>query len=286
MAIIPSGQVGAADGIAALICGLPKAARERAFLVMLVAYFDDSGSQKQGPVMVVAGWVARVTPWIEFSDQWQALLDEKPGLGYFKLREASRCEEQFGRFRPKQRDDRVLKFLSLVRKYVAFGVVSSFNWSELKTAQKETTAMIFDPYQVLFHGIMATVVYEVLKIDPNARILFVFDIQGAAGRRAEMILERVLPILPPRLRNAVMGVSELDDKEILPLQAADALAWMMRRHAEKNPTCKPDLGDFFDYNVEPYLEPLRGHPPRVHTHYPIARFRKMIADHNEGKVLS
>jgi hypothetical protein len=123
--------------IGALVCGLPKAVRERVFLAMLVAYFDDSGSGKEGPVMVLAGWIARFTPWMDFSDRWEELLNETPRLGYFKLKEAIRLEEQFGRLKPKQRNDRVFRFCSTIEKYAGLGIVASFRWDDLKTAQAE-----------------------------------------------------------------------------------------------------------------------------------------------------
>jgi hypothetical protein len=250
---------------------------------MLVAYLDDSGSNKEGPVMVLAGWVSRFIPWMDFSDEWQLVLDECPKLRYFKLKEAVRREEQFGRLSPKQRDERTLKFFSLIQKHVGFGVVASFRWSDLKIAQRECPPdMALDSYQVLFHGIMATVVYEVLRIDSNGRVLFVFDVQGGSGRNAEAVFNWVRPRLPERLRKAVIGISEVDDEIILPVQAADSLAWLMRRHADKNPRCTADLGDWRP--MESYLEPLRS-IPRIHTHYPLERLRKIIEDYKRGGVL-
>jgi hypothetical protein len=241
---------------------------------MLAAYIDDSGSEKQGPVMVLAGYVARFTRWMNFSDEWQTALDEQPKLAYFKLKEALRLEEQFGRLRPQQRDARVFKFCSIIRKYVDFGIVSSFRWADLEAVKKEFPEEFpLEGYSVLFNGTMSGVLNGILKDDPNARLLFVFDEQGTAGHLGTRIFDRMVDSLSPDEQKAIMGVSHVDDKTVFPLQAADTLAWLMRRHAFSNPNCANDLGDWRP--EKPCLEPLRS-IPRYHTHYPKKRFQSIF----------
>jgi hypothetical protein len=243
---------------------------------MLIAHIDDSGSNKQGPIMVLAGYVARLTRWMGFNEEWQTALDEKPKLAYFKIKEAIRLEEQFGRFKPEQRDDRVFKLCSIIQKYVDFGVVASFKWSVFQQAQSVAPRTFFQPYGTLFHGMMSGVLNRILDADPYARLLFVFDEQGAAGHLASKIFDAIFPELNPREQKALMGVSHLSDQDVLPLQAADCLAWLMRRHAQDHPNCDEDLADWEP--PKPYLEPLRP-IPRLHTYYPIERFRNILRMH-------
>jgi hypothetical protein len=249
---------------------------------MLVAYIDDSGSNKQPPVMGLAGYVARLTAWMDFSDQWQAALNETPKLAYFKIKEAIRLEEQFGRFKPAQRDERVFKLCSIVKKYVNFGIVASFKWSAFETARAECPTNFLLPYSVLFNGMMSGVLNTVLRGDPDARMLFVFDEQGASGQLAAKIFDSIRSEFNPNEQKALLGVSHVDDEVILPLQAADCIAWLMRRHSLDNPNCEDDLADW-----EPskrYLEPLRS-IPRLHTHYPLERFRRIIDMYKKDRTI-
>jgi hypothetical protein len=128
---------------------------------------------------------------------------------------------------------------------------------------------------------MTTSIRELLELHENERFLFVFD-NHVAGGNAELVFDRVKLRLPAKFQKAVIGTSHVDDKQILPLQAADALAWIMRRHAAENPSCDADLGDWTP--TKDYLEPLRA-IPRMHTHYPIERLRKIISDFKAGKML-
>jgi hypothetical protein len=62
---------------------------------MWQAYIDDSGHRQHAPVMVLAGFVATVSQWRVFSDEWQQMLDMKPGIKYFKMNEAATAKGQF-----------------------------------------------------------------------------------------------------------------------------------------------------------------------------------------------
>lgn len=228
--------------------------------------------------MVLAGYIARLTPWTDFSQEWQIALDEKPKLAYFKIKEAIRLEEQFGRFKPEQRDERVFKLCSIIRKYVNFGIVASFKWSVFQQAQSEAPRYFFQPYGVLFHGMMSSVLNRILDADRYARIVFVFDEQGKAGHVAIKTFDAIFPDLNPREKKALMGVSHVSDLDVLPLQAADCLAWLMRRHAQEHPNHDEDLADWEP--PKPYLEPLR-QIPRLHTYYPIQRFRNILNMHKK-----
>ena len=72
----------------AFVCGLPSKSRDKRFLMMWQAYIDDSGHRQHASVMVLAGFVAAVPQWKVFSDEWQQMLDMKPGIKYFKMNEA------------------------------------------------------------------------------------------------------------------------------------------------------------------------------------------------------
>ena len=212
---------------------------------MLVVYIDDSGSNKQEPVMVLAGYVAGFTSWIDFSDEWQAVLDEYPKVGYFKIREAIRLEEQFGRLKPRQRDERVLNLCSIIAKRVAFGVVASFKWNDFKIAAQEC------PEVVLKNGYLRLTACKVATVLNQLHQCLMF-VQCESTTSFSMSCLRAGGIADTVFRSG-NGVRTDEGPRrgcehpiwtmamSLPLQAADCLAWLMRRHVFKNLQCATDF---------------------------------------------
>jgi hypothetical protein len=49
------------------------------------AVVDDSGSEPQSRVFVLAGLVSTNAGWAEFANDWRAVLEEPPALDYFKM---------------------------------------------------------------------------------------------------------------------------------------------------------------------------------------------------------
>ena len=77
---------------------LPSDERE-GMLLMLRAYFDDSGSHADSEIVTIGGLVGTVAQWTEFDDRWKALLAEplpgKPRLvPIHKQQFLQRCKGQ------------------------------------------------------------------------------------------------------------------------------------------------------------------------------------------------
>jgi hypothetical protein len=89
--------------------------------MVLQIFVDDSGSEPQAPYFVLGGFVAPPLPnWFDFSNEWQAVLDQAPKLEYFKMNEAATFTGQFERQRgwnEKNRDARVIDLAYLVRRF-------------------------------------------------------------------------------------------------------------------------------------------------------------------------
>ena len=104
---------------------------------MLAAHIDDSGSQGEGPVFVLAGYVAYTDQWKKFSDQWQMALDTRPRLKVAKINHAVRLEEGWGRMNGKQRDERMKLFSAIIHRHVWSGIVVSSGWDDLRRLKRE-----------------------------------------------------------------------------------------------------------------------------------------------------
>jgi hypothetical protein len=114
-------------------------------------------------------------------------------------------------------------------------------------------------------GSMSTIPTQPFKAMPSPRVYFVFDDHKKEATLAERSMDARLPSLLEKEQQAFMGLSDMDDGEILPLQVADSMAWLMRRHAFENPNGAQDLGDWKPNRR--YFNPLAG-IPRLVTYYP------------------
>lgn len=223
----------------------------------LQAFIDDSGGtdKNQHPYFVLGGFVSSEERWAEFSSDWQVVLDMEPRLEYFKMSEAGYLSKQFamrkGWTKPL-RDERLKRFVEVARSYPIFRTSVSIDKgafyqhvASLKVRKPAPTAG--DPYFLAFHklvlGLPLLQAGNISSLAAEGRIDFIFDNQGVTGARASVAWENLKQNVLPKLEmNGVPNVLPFlgsppiyrDEKEFLPLQAADLYAWHVRKHVRNN----------------------------------------------------
>jgi len=235
----------ASEYVWALVAGFPRAQREQRLLMILQAHIDDSGSEPDSPLFVLAGFVARAADWAKFSDEWRAALDQPPRLEYFKMKEAHSMRGQFDRrhgWNEAKRDDRLITFTRLIRKYAIARIHGSMWHADFNACVKslpvpERKFATDHPYWLLFMRLVLTLSVFGHRIGINDPCEFICDEQGGISEEIlawwptfkKMVADTATPSgsdLPPRI-----GTHPIfrDDKKFLPLQAADLYAWQLRR---------------------------------------------------------
>jgi hypothetical protein len=211
--------------------------------VTLRAYIDDSGSDGKGPIFVLGGFVAPVGRWLAFSDEWKAALTQPPALEYFKMKEAARLRDQFDPrkgWTPDLRDRRINDLSDIIHKYASFrlsGMIRHRDFNNyIKSVPAPERGLVTDtPYVFLFMLMNIAIAYASEEHRIAEPVDFICDNQegmeeeiahywamngslweGNLYRPARELVFKTLPIF----RN---------DREFLPLQAADLYAWQMRR---------------------------------------------------------
>ncbi|MFP5447393.1 MAG: DUF3800 domain-containing protein [Alphaproteobacteria bacterium] len=213
--------------------------------VILRGHFDDSGSNANEPMYVLAGFLAPLEAWAEFSDAWRIELDRpRPcggkGIDYFKANEAHRLKAQFEGWSESDRDDRVRALAEIIPKHATNRVSAHISRSEFERAmvrmraemprQDKNFPLTLDPYFLLFYQLVISVstVRRLAGLGDDCE--YIFDNQGALGDRTSGYWENVKANLSDVLRPwAGQKPQHGDDKVILPLQAADMYAWNWRR---------------------------------------------------------
>jgi hypothetical protein len=202
----------------------------------LQAVVDDSGKGVK-PVYVLAGFVLSAYQWIVFAEHWQAILDAAPKIPYFKMHEAWHLSEQFSRFSTQQRDEKVTKFVSLIIEYRPLALKEVIHHSMYDRVFKGKIAPGMDyPYLLPCSNIVGTLARYQYNNEwhPNDPVDFIFDEQGKESDKVQRVWSYGLQFVPLVLKPLIGGKPiNRNDKDFLPLQAADLFAWHVRRFYEE-----------------------------------------------------
>jgi len=219
--------------VVSFVCGRPERDWHFTRFMIFSAFIDDSGSDRSSASkdFVLAGFLASAPVWIEFVKEWIAALDEDPAIEYFKLKEAVRRQDQFRPFTVDQRDARVIRMLDIIRKYKLNGIVHSISYDLFDDLLKGKMAPEFDnPYFGAFMDVTLGLAARRREFASKHDLQFFFDEQSTLGDVADLWYRRFRAILPAEDQSHLApNVRFEDDKKFLPLQAADTLAWTVRR---------------------------------------------------------
>jgi len=200
---------------------------------MLKAFIDDSGSGGDSPWYVLAGYIGTVEGWDSLEGQWQSILEQPPKLEYFKASEAEslRPDGQWAGVTEAQRDLKLDAFTEVIRCYARVAIHVRVKQADYDEVVKHAVAPKFDnPYFFLFGGIITAMIGMEKRFGQNEPMEFVFD--NMADRKR---FERPSMLVYGELQNMayfagrIANVIYRDEKVFLPLQAADLLAWQVRR---------------------------------------------------------
>jgi len=214
---------------------LPTGERE-GFLMMLCAYFDDSGTHADSDVVVMGGLIGTVEQWDRFERAWAArLADPLPGCGKppLKMFHLSACSNRrpkggFEDYSDAEQDAVIHDFRQIILDCMLTSTATAIDrraWDEL----------IVGPYRdVLGSAItqcFADCIAETVRIaNPKPavdNIAVVFD-RGIWSERLQIIGDEwAYPLARPR----IVSVNFAAVSDILPLQGADIVATENYWHA-------------------------------------------------------
>jgi hypothetical protein len=208
------------------------------------AVIDDSGSEPKSPTFILAGLVAPFGAWIAFIAEWRAILDKSPKLDYFKMSEAGSMTEQFHPSRgwtETLRDTRVLELAQVAAKYGAIRIHASIKHDDFEryiasVPAPERKLSIDRPYLLMFLQIIMALATGGDQFGLCGACDYIFDEQGAFGEEAlnwwPNFKQSINAIARSDIKKFIGNRPMFrDEKDFLPLQAADLYAWHIRKHA-------------------------------------------------------
>jgi hypothetical protein len=210
--------------------------------VILKAFADDSGNSDLSNYYALAGYVMQEPAWERFADEWDATLKARPYP--IKCFKAADAESGMGYFSGVPREFRKLAVKELSRVIEHFSPLAIYTylrWDDYNAIVSGNVPVAMDsPYAVLFYQLIRTVHdFQLRQVEENPhwglhRTEWVFDEQGEVGIRVGGWYEGLKRNAPKPYRCMFGNRPDFrSDEEILPLQAADMLAWNICRELER-----------------------------------------------------
>lgn len=233
--------------IRSLMVGYSHVVRSHRQIAMLKCYMDDSGSDEQpSGVFILAGYVMEELRWEDFAEKWDAQLKRDPPIDYFRMADAESGGGEFEGIDSPFRKMKVRDLALVIQSCYPTPLAVRLRWDQYNDIVKGNVPKEFEnPYAILFFQTMRgncelqikfNNLYGSLPMPPGVEIglkpvEFIFDEQGAITEAQCLDWYFKLRDKLPEPHRTMVGNTPrfLDDRKINPLQAADMLAWHLRR---------------------------------------------------------
>lgn len=238
------------------LSGLPEAKRKRWRILTMKyqAFIDDSGGKRQGRWMALSGLFGEATAFADLADKWERNLagPYPPGrISYFKMDEAVTKTGEFNSWSDEHRDAKVWQLARLIDRddllqigaLLSIGAFEKFApmWRQFK--EPKVYSSMDEPYVLLAQQVFTTAITEAVARHASTPMDIFFDIQTRFKETLNRAFNDMLEMestYPERRAVMPHHLMMRDDREFLPLQAADLLAGELRLCAEDYPD-NPDF---------------------------------------------
>jgi hypothetical protein len=216
-------------------------------------YGDESGSHGKG-TYVIAGYMATAYNWEQFKVDWEAALAESPSIPYFHRGPNHHGDKPFDGWDEQTREAKLYRMIRVFEKFPGriVELSSTIAWGDYEAVKTAPLGEVLsNPYYCCLHGVVSLALQWVKDKGEGADIDFIFDYQfqhqAEAVKQFTHIRQRFSDV--PEVSTRMSGICFMDDERVAGLQAADLIAWQLRRDLVKP---KEDGG-----KSRPELEKLR-----------------------------
>lgn len=202
-------------------------------IMVLQAFIDDS--YRADSFFVLGGYVATAEQWSLFARDWEEMLPyatrSSSGQWHFKMSEMAANADRL---------KRVPAFLNIIDKYDLIPLASCISYADLRAAANRIYSLntvinfmaICNPYMIAFKLLMEAFHggrSQITSVPSDEPVNFIFDNQA----EKEAVI-RSWDRYTSGKNGWLFGATPRfeDDKQFLPLQAADCLAWLVRKWYE------------------------------------------------------
>lgn len=240
------------------------------FMIEMRAYFDESGTTEASPVFCMAGFIISRGASEQMSERWQTMLD-KYHLPCFHMTDCANGAPPFDALSMNERIEAEKEAISIIRDTITYGFAVTLKPSEYDKTVPHSPE-IGSPYSLCAHTCLTAVRGWANNFKFDGSISYIFEAGHKSQGEANGIMTRIFkrPNLRAEHRYAEHGFAE--KTVVLPLQAADIIAWQWftenkRRLEGKRPHPRKDY-------VELMIKPM----PTGAKYHAIDFTPKLLAD--------
>jgi Protein of unknown function (DUF3800) len=207
-------------------------------IFMLVAYFDDSGTHDASEIVVMGGLIGTEAQWAVFERAWKDKLKEplpgKPPLRRFHMHDCEGEHGEFAKYSRAERDAVTHDFRQIIIDAKMHGnatAVSRPDWDRLIVPP--LLYLFGDAERWCFNACVSWAIKWAEHGSPDKLVRLVFDerphrtkLHEAVAVMHQRFYNGDLPNLPK-----LVGAYFLRSELVVPLQAADMVAWETYRYA-------------------------------------------------------
>jgi hypothetical protein len=202
-------------------------------LAFLQAFTDDSASEKGDRRLFLAGYLNSAEKWALFSEAWDEELRAAPSIEYLHTVEALNLRDQFDGWSIESRDRKLRGLARIIRHFEPISFQFSVSRERFYNLVKPVSPRGLNPHFTCCFGVVASVSSFAASQKGNIPIDFIFDDQDGVSADIQFFFEHMIQSLPAKSRKLINSIPIFrNDKQFIQLQAADMLAWHLRREHE------------------------------------------------------
>ena len=222
------------------LCGAGRGVSMPSPVMMFHGYFDESGKWRDKDDISFCGWVSRADVWEEFSKPWTDLLSEI-GIDYLHSSEFIGLSGVYAplrsRIKLEETSDILIRFAKIISGSVAIGYASALDAKHFRTMSSAFKKRMGDPHYLVFKMVMNQVMQDISLIN---------DLNNSIDIRAGIICDQdpgtsnhcltwfnKFRQFNDKARRCLSGICFADATGAIPLQAADLLAFAIRKEVER-----------------------------------------------------
>lgn len=236
-----------------MVSGYARPYRLNKPLAFIHAYIDDSVSQVGKRRLFMAGFMNRAEAWALFADAWAEELKAHPKIEYLKMAEAQGLKGQFKGWRREDVDEKLRGLARVISHFKPVSFEFTVDCEDyIRIVKPASPRGLGNPYFSCSLAVISGLSRAVAQHKGKTPIKFIFDRQDGVDDDVRLAFESLKEQLPKRARELISGEPSFeDDKLVTPLQAADMIAWHLRRAAIDKAVANVEQILLEDKNGEP-----------------------------------
>jgi len=201
-------------------------------MAMITTYFDEAGTDNKKPAVAVGCYLASQEDWYRFNPSW-AKLKKDDGIEYFHRTDQESCRDQFEGWTIDRKIISYQEQHKIIHAHTQHGIgaaVIKADYDEVIVGKDRE--LLGDAYEFCLRHCLSAITNFANRIGYSDDIAYVFE-AGAEGEKhfnAFMKSAYDAPVLRRQYR--IGSWTFADKKKLLPLQAADALAYELAKEME------------------------------------------------------